>query len=138
MFQSVRGPRGGSNQAEVNIAPLIDMVFILLIFFLVTTSFIRDTGVTVERPQATTAKALQSQSLRIGVAASGHIFVDGQRLSLAQLRDRVRAFLRRERQASVIVVPDKSLKTGRLVEVIDAAKAAGAKTVAIATEQRRR
>ena len=138
MFQSVRNRRRNQNATEVNIAPLIDMVFILLIFFLVTTTFVRDVGLKVDKPQATSASNLEKESLRIGIADTGTIFVEGQKLGLDQLRDRVRQFVLKEKSASVIVIPDEKLSAGRLVAVMDAAKLGGARNISIATRQRKR
>jgi biopolymer transport protein ExbD len=138
MFQSVRNKRRAQNATEVNIAPLIDMVFILLIFFLVTTTFVRDIGLKVDKPQASSASSLEKEALRIGISATGTIFVEGRKLGLDQLRDRVRQFVLKEKSGSVIVIPDEKLMAGRLVAVLDAAKLGGARNLAIATRQRNR
>jgi len=137
MFQSIQNRGNQKTSAAVDIAPLIDIVFILLIFFLVTTTFVRDTGVQVQRPQATVTRTLEPTSLRVSVAPSGAVYTQGQAVSLDQLRDRVRQFVSRERQRSVIVIPDKSVPSGRLIEVMDAARSAGAVGVAVATERQR-
>jgi biopolymer transport protein ExbD len=119
-------------------APLMDLVFILLIFFLVTATFVRDTGIQVERPQATWSDAVDARSLRIGLAASGAIYVEGQRTDLAALRERIERFVTDERDGSVILIPDRKTSAGRLVEVMDAAKLAGAKELAVATRRKGR
>jgi biopolymer transport protein ExbD len=119
----------------VDIAPLIDIVFILLIFFLVTTTFVKQTGIEVERPRASHAEALTPRSLRISIAPGGAIYTEGQQVSLRQLRQRVGRFLETEAEGSVIVLPDRRVPSGRLVEVMDAAKAAGAQDVAVAAER---
>jgi len=137
MFQSVQTRRNQTTGAAVDIAPLIDIVFILLIFFLVTTTFVRDTGVQVHRPQATVTQTLEPTSMRVSIASSGSIYTDGQAVSIEQLRDRVRQFVSRQRPRSVIVIPDRSVPSGRLIEVMDAARLAGAVDVAVATERQR-
>jgi len=136
MFSPIRGRRASPPPTEVNLAPLIDMVFILLIFFLVTSTFVRETGVKVDKPQATASVSLESQSLRVAIAAGGGVYVEGRRLDLAQLRAAVREFIARERVASVVIIPDTSLPSGRLVEVIDAAKLGGAREIALATRDK--
>jgi biopolymer transport protein ExbD len=118
-------------------APLIDMVFILLIFFLVTTTFVRDIGLKVDKPQATFASNLDKESLRVGVAETGTIFVEGKRLGLDELKDRVRQFVLKEKSGAVIVIPDEKLSAGRLVAIMDAAKLGGARSISIATRQRK-
>jgi biopolymer transport protein ExbD len=120
----------------VDIAPLIDIVFILLIFFLVTTTFVRDTGVEVTRPQATATKSLESNSMRVSVTADGQIYADGHRVSLQEFRNKVSAFVARERERTVVVIPDGDLPSKKLVEVMDAARLGGAKDVAVATQRK--
>lgn len=120
----------------VDIAPLIDIVFILLIFFLVTTTFVRDTGVEVVRPQATATKSLESNSMRVSVTADGHVYTGGHRVSLEELRTKVSAFVARERERTVVVIPDGDLPSKKLVEVMDAARLGGAKDVAVATQRK--
>jgi biopolymer transport protein ExbD len=135
MFNSTQNRNARQVSAVVDIAPLIDIVFILLIFFLVTTTFVRDTGVRVERPQATTSSAMPPQALRVAIAAGGAIYADGRSLTLAQLHDHVRQFVAAEHRASVIVIPDQSVTAGRLVQVMDIARQAGALDVAVATKR---
>jgi len=135
MFQSVRQRKARAGAAVVDIAPLIDIVFILLIFFLVTTTFVRDTGVLVQRPQATATQTLEPTAMRISITETGSIYTEGQSVTLEQLRDRVQQFVARERQRAVIVIPDRAVPSGRLIEVMDEARLAGARDVAVATER---
>jgi biopolymer transport protein ExbD len=137
VFSSVqRRGNGTPSAAQVNMAPLMDLVFILLIFFLVTATFVRDTGIQVERPRATWSDAVDARSLRIGIAASGAIYVEGRRTDLAALRERIERFVTDERDGSVTLIPDRETSAGRLVEVMDAAKLAGAKELAVATRRK--
>lgn len=137
MFNSVQNrTRSAGAAIAIDIAPLIDVVFILLIFFLVTATFVRDTGIQVRRPQASASRGLEPNSLRISIAESGAIYHEGQQLELPQLQDRVRQAISRQADLSVIVIPDDRVSAGRLVAVMDAAKLAGAKDVAIATKRK--
>lgn len=136
MFNSVQSRGPEANGAMVDIAPLIDIVFILLIFFLVTATFVKDTGVDVTRPQATVTRALESTSMRISVTAEGNIYTDGSRVTLDQLRAKVGGFVSRNQDGSVVVIPDGELPSKRLIEVMDVARSAGAQDVAVATEQK--
>jgi biopolymer transport protein ExbD len=133
MFQSVRSKRREDNTAAVDIAPLIDIVFILLIFFLVTTTFVREQGIEVVRPRAAFASALQPESMRVHITAGGDVYVDGQPTGTEQVAERVRSFLGRHPDAPVVVVPDETVSSRRLVEVMDEAKSGGARDIAIAT-----
>ncbi|MEE8105969.1 MAG: biopolymer transporter ExbD [Planctomycetota bacterium] len=137
MFQPVsRRGNGAGSTAQVNLAPMMDMVFILLIFFVVTTTFARDTGIHVERPQSVHSQSLDSGSLRISITKSGAVHTEGRRVDLTALRETVARFVAREKHGSVILIPDERTSAGRLVEVMDVAKLAGARDVAIATRKR--
>lgn len=135
MFRSVQN-RDQSNGVLVDIAPLIDVMFILLLFFLVSSTFVRDTGVSVTRPQASMSQSLEPTSMRVSVTASGDVYAEGSRVSLDELRAKVAAFVAREKRRAVIVIPDVEVSAGRLVEVMDAAKLAGAEDVALATARK--
>jgi biopolymer transport protein ExbD len=134
MFQSSQQRQGGDSAAEINIAPMLDMVFILLIFFLVTASFVRDSGIAVNRPVAAEAQPLASDSLRVSIGASGTMYLEGEALALSELSSAVRQALRQREITAAVVIPDRSLPSGELVAVIDAIKAAGLDQVAIATQ----
>ena len=136
MFQSVQRRGNGVSAPQVNLAPLMDMVFILLIFFIVTTTFVKETGIRVDRPQTATSEALDSKSMRISITSSGAVYTEGRRLELPALRERIQRFLSRDRSASVILIPDQTTSAGRLVEVMDAAKLAGARQLAVATRKK--
>jgi len=137
MFQSVQ-PRRREREsaAAVDIAPLIDIVFILLIFFLVTTTFVRDRGIAVTRPAATHAQALPPEALRVHLTAAGRIFVDGTATDEAQVAARVRTFLNRHPDAAVTIVPDEQATSKQLVDLMDEVKAGGATDIAVATRRR--
>ncbi len=135
MFRSRYFRELREQRVQLNLAPLIDMMFILLIFFLVTTSFVRETGIEVNRPSAAAAESLTRDSLLIAVAADGSIHMDNQKVGLLSLRARVRDSLRR-RDLPVIVIPDASTRSQDLMNVIDECKLAGAKRVNLAAEKR--
>jgi len=119
----------------LDITPLIDIVFILLIFFVVTTTFVHDLGLDVERPQATTARELPVEIVRVAVSDRGEITVDGRPTSAWRIEAEVRDRLGERDDASVLLVADKGVVADRLVAVMDACRKAGAKSVALAVEQ---
>lgn len=119
---------------EINIAPLMDMVFILLIFFVVTTVFVEETGIEVQRPRATSAKELEKNSILIAVTREGRIVYGGEEYTLNGIRALVARELS-EKQLPVIILVDESARSGSLVDVIDECKLAGAKTVSIAARR---
>jgi biopolymer transport protein ExbD len=127
--------RAGGEEPEINMAPLIDMVFILLIFFLVTTSFVRESGVNVERPMASTAQAKEKGALMIGVRTDGVLFIDHRQVDLRSVRGLVERFLAEDPKGAVVIVADRASATGRVIEVLDQARLAGAKDVAVAAKR---
>ena len=121
--------------ADVNIAPLIDMVFILLIFFMVTTTFIKDNKLEIERPGAKTAETSNRRSLRVAIGRRDEIFVDGKPVKEWMLQARIREIHSRARVDSILVVSDRRVETGTLVKVVDQCRLAGVGDVAVAVEQ---
>ena len=119
------------NAPEVNLSPLIDVVFLLLIFFVVTTVFVEETGLEVTRPTASTADALEKQSVMVGVAADGSVSIGGEVFPRQRIRGWVAAQLR-GRDWPVILLADEAVSTGVLVEVMDECRLAGARSVHVA------
>ena len=120
------------NAGEINISPLIDVVFILLIFFIVTTTFVQETGVDVNKPQAISAEDLEKQSVMIAITSSGQVFYGGRNIGTAGVRPLVERLLARE-DLPVVIQADRTVNADLLVRVIDEAKLAGANSVNIAT-----
>jgi biopolymer transport protein ExbD len=118
---------------DINVSPLIDMVFILLIFFIVTTTFVEETGVEVDKPQAAAAASLDKNSILLAVTAKGDVVYGGQKVPINNLRPKLRTMLQQE-EMPVIIQVDKNAAAGVVVRVIDAAKLAGALNVSLATE----
>jgi len=126
---------GAGSEPEINMAPLIDMVFILLIFFLVTTTFVRESGVEVQRPTAATAAAKEKGALIVAVAGDGRIFVERRQVDLRSVRGLVERFLAEDPAGAVIIAADKTTPTGRTIAVLDQARLAGAREVAVAARR---
>ncbi|WP_457572220.1 ExbD/TolR family protein [Desulfovulcanus sp.] len=124
-----------SRTVELNMTPLIDMVFILLIFFLVTTSFVKESGVDVQRPTASTATPKKKVNMLIGVTKEGLIYIEGQTVDIRSVRGHVERFLVGNPEASVVVVADKASQTGTVIQVLDACRLAGAKNISIAAQK---
>jgi biopolymer transport protein ExbD len=131
MFRSMRS-QNASAATEINMAPLIDMIFILLIFFLVTTTFSPESGLNIDKPSAATGESLSSRAIRISLAADGQLFMDAIPLELNEVSARIRQALDQRAETFVVIVPDKRAEAGRLVELMDAARAAGARDIAVA------
>lgn len=121
-------------ESRIDISPLIDVVFILLIFFVVTTTFVKDMNLAIERPRAASASLAASKAVRIYIDAQGEVYLDNQPVRVWMVQSKVRSLLH-EGASDVLVVTDTKVPAGRLVEVVDQARLAGAKNVGVATEQ---
>jgi biopolymer transport protein ExbD len=122
---------------EINISPLIDMVFILLIFFIVTTVFVEETGVNVNKPQASAAIPLEANSILLAITDQGKVVYGGREVGIAGVRSIVKRLVQGNADMPTIVQADKTVPTELLVKVIDEAKLGGAKAVSISTEGNR-
>ncbi len=114
--------------------PMIDMVFILLIFFIVTTSFVRETGVDVTRPSAQTATSKERANIMVSIRANDEIWMDGRQIDRRAVRANVERMHAENPEGSVIILADRDAKTGLLIEVMDQARLAGVANVSIAAE----
>jgi len=131
-MRSRLGKSLSSESAEINLSPLIDMVFILLIFFIVTTVFVEETGVQVEKPEARSAQDLERESLFFAVTSSGQVVFSGENVGVEGVRSIVRSRVARE-PLPVVIEVDRRAESGLLVRVIDEAKLGGASQVSLAT-----
>lgn len=123
------------NESGIDISPLIDVVFILLIFFMVTTTFVKDMQLDLNRPGASSAKPASSKAIRVFIDQNQHIFVDGQQVRPWVLQSKIREMIKLNRSDSVLIVTDKKVSAETLVDVVDQCKLAGIKDVGVATEQ---
>ena len=121
-------------EANVDISPLIDCVFILLIFFIVTTTFVEETGIEVDKPQAASATSLEKTSILLALTDEGDVVYGGNNIGIRGVRGVVTRMLQKEPDTPVIVQADSAARSEWLVRVIDEAKLAGAKKVSVATK----
>ncbi|MEX0331915.1 MAG: ExbD/TolR family protein [Puniceicoccaceae bacterium] len=120
---------------DINISPLIDMVFILLIFFIVTTVFVEETGVEVTKPQAASQIQLEKNSILIAITANNNVVYGGRDIGVNGVRGVVKRLVQDDPRMPVIIQADENVPTRILVRVIDEAKLAGANSVNISTEE---
>ena len=118
--------------ASIDISPLIDVVFILLIFFVITTTFTRQTGVDVNKPKASSSKDLRRDSLMIAITQEGTIHVHERQVDKLTLRNLLRKLVSRKPNLPIIIVADKKSMAGITVEVLDECNLAGARNVSLA------
>jgi len=116
----------------VNLTPLIDLVFILLIFFIVTSSFVKETGIDIDRPSAVSAGRKEAAAILVAVTADGEIWIDRQRVDVRRVRVVVERLRAEAPEASAVVVADAQARMGLAVEVIDQIRLAGIAQVAVA------
>ena len=124
--------RGG----DINLSPLIDMIFILLIFFVVTTTFVKNMELDIERPGAASAERADQRSIRVAIDRSGSVFIDGQPVQVWMVQTAVRDEVADDRERPVLVVADRRVESGRLIEVVDQCRLAGARNVGVDVERR--
>ena len=124
--------RRGTGTAAVNMAPLIDLVFLLLIFFMVTTSFVKETGIDVQRPTASTAVLKEKGNILIGVDPKGRVFLEKKLIDIRSVRAHIEKCLAENPEGSIVIVADKTSHTGVVIRVMDQCRLAGAKNVSIA------
>ncbi|MCG8324025.1 MAG: biopolymer transporter ExbD [Thiotrichales bacterium] len=117
---------------NVNLTPLIDMVFILLIFFLVTASFTKESGIEVDRPTAQTAVRQEKGNLIIGVNENGEVWIENQVVDIRSIRAHVERLHAQNPEGTVIILADQKADTGKTVSVLDQVRLAGVSNVAIA------
>ena len=118
----------------IDISPLIDCVFILLIFFIVTTTFVEETGIEVDKPQAASSVNLEKNSILIAVTDKGQVVYGGRDIGVAGVQPLVKRMMQKE-DIPVIVQADREVQAGLFVRVIDEAKLAGATKVSISTRK---
>lgn len=130
-----RASRSSSEQnADIDMTPMLDIVFIMLIFFIVTTSFVKESGIVVNRPSAKTGTTKTQANIIVGIKANGDVWIDKRLVDFRAVRANVSRMHLENPLGSVIITADKETKTYALVRVIDQIRLAGIMNPAIATE----
>lgn len=124
--------RSEAGPTAMNITPLIDMVFILLIFFAVNASFVKEAGVEIERPSARSAVTQEQANIMIAVTENGEVWVDRQRVDPRSVRGHVERLHAENPEGAVVILADDKSRTGLVIEVLDQARLAGVDNVAVA------
>ena len=127
--------RGRGDKVDINMGPLVDMVFLLLIFYVVTTSFVKESGIDVSRSTAASAEIKERGTIMIGVTPEGDVYFDGKKVDVRSVRGLVERSLAEDPEGGVVVVADKASETGAVVGVMDQCRLAGAKNVSLAAKQ---
>jgi biopolymer transport protein ExbD len=119
----------------IDMSPLLDVVFILLIFFIVSTVFVSETGIEVDKPQSISADQLEKTAILIAITQQGNVIYDGAQIGVSGVRRTVEQLLSRD-ERPVVIQTDKRVPAELLVEVIDQAKLGGSASISIATVQK--
>ncbi|MEA1921644.1 MAG: biopolymer transporter ExbD [Pseudomonadota bacterium] len=124
------------DDVQLDMTPLVDVVFLLLIFFMLSTSLSVNPGIKIDLPKATAEQVKKKKTtLRVAVEPGGRIFLEGKKLSLEQLREKFKTVGKEHGdEALVVIEADKKVYHGLVVKVMDAAKSAGLNKLAIATQ----
>ena len=119
---------------QVNLTPMLDVVFIMLIFFIVTASFVKEAGIDISRPPAATAERKERGNILIAITENDQIWIDRRQVDVRALRANIERLHAENPQGSVVIQADKGSKNGLLVQVMDASRLAGVSSVALAAE----
>ncbi|WP_405224240.1 ExbD/TolR family protein [Lentisalinibacter sediminis] len=121
-------------ETEINITPMLDIVFIMLIFFIVTTSFVKETGIEPTRPQAETAEARPRGNILIGVDQTGDIWINKREVEVNQIRQIVEDALTENPESSAVIIADQESPTGTLIDIMDQVRLGGVVDISVAAE----
>ena len=123
-----------AEEEEINITPMLDVVFILLIFFIVTANFIKEPGLEVNRPDSETAEPTENAAILIAVGNAGEIYMDGRRIDKRQVKANVVRLLAENPQGSVVIQADEKAMADTIIQVMDGAREAGVSAISLASE----
>ncbi len=124
-----------ADEEDVNVTPLLDIVFIMLIFFIVTSTFVREPGIEVDRPEAVTASDRKFAKIIVAISADDEIWINKEEVELAEVRIRVEELIRQNPRSTAVVQADRGSKSRYLVEVVNQIRATGISDVAVSTER---
>ena len=123
-----------TEEADINITPMLDIVFIMLIFFIVTTSFTKETGAIIIRPEAAQAVALQNGTILIGVRENNDIWMNKREIEIREVRSMVERAKAENPEGSVVIVADKDSSIGIVTQIMDQVRLAGVEGISISAE----
>lgn len=131
-----RKTRREAEEAAIDLTPMLDVVFIMLIFFIVTTSFVKEAGIDVNRPKASQSKAKPTATIFVAVRANGEVWLDKRAVDVERVGASIEKLLAESPTDTVILQADKEAKHGVVVAVMDQIKLAGIEKISIAAENK--
>jgi len=120
---------------EINMTPMLDVVFILLIFFIVTASFVKEAGIEVNRPEAATAVKKERANILVAISDKGEIWINKRRVDVRAVQANIERLKAENPQGTVVIQADQKATTDVLIKVMDSARAAGVYDVSIAAQE---
>jgi len=132
-MQSRRHDSEESEETGIDLAPMLDFVMNLLIFFIITTSFVKEAGITVNKQEALTAESKESGNILIAIRPNGDIWMDKRRVDIREVRPAIERLHVERPEDTVVIIADKESNTGMLTQVMDQVKLGGVSEVSIAT-----
>ncbi|MBD1574290.1 MULTISPECIES: ExbD/TolR family protein [Vibrio] len=127
-------PTKAKEEAQVDLTSMLDIVFIMLIFFIVTSSFVHESGVEVNRPAASHSTSQKNSGIFVAITAGNDVYIDKRRVDVERVQATLEKLALDDPDASLVIQADKHAYNGTVVEVMDAAKGAGINKIAIATQ----
>jgi len=121
-----------AEETEINVTPMLDIVFIMLIFFIVTTSFIKETGIDPSRPEAETAIKQERGNILIAISRSGQVWMNRREVMLDQVRSLVEEAVAENPESSVVIITDEAASTGVLIDLMDQVRLGGVSNMSVA------
>ena len=132
---SVRRHLNHADDSELDMTPMLDVVFIMLIFFIVTTSFVKESGIQINSPEAATASAQQSANIFVAIKPDGEVWIDHRPVDVRAVRAIVARLHAESPEGAVVIQSDRDAATHHLVEVMDQIRLAGIDKIAIAADK---
>lgn len=132
MRESINEELAEEEETEINLTPMLDVVFIMLIFFIVTAVFVKEPGVEVNRPEATTAFTPEGGSIFVAIDDVDQIFIDGDQVDLSEVRPALERLRSENPESGLIIQSDRKAHNSQLIAVMDAAKGAGLSDIIVA------
>ncbi len=123
-------------ESGIDLTPMLDVVFIMLIFFIVTTSFVKESGIDVSRPSAKTARKKQRASILVAISQSGEIWIQKRRVDIRSVRANIERLHAESPEGTVVIQADKRSETGLLVDVMDQVRLAGVQNIAVSASEK--
>jgi biopolymer transport protein ExbD len=132
---SVKRHNKTSDEAELDLTPMLDVVFIMLIFFIVTTSFVKASGIEINTPIASTAEEKNNTTIFVAISAAGNVWIDGREVEVRTVKSIIGRMHAQNPEGAVVVQSDKKASTEHLLAVMDQIRSAGVKNIAVAAKK---